>query len=264
MCADRHPAVSRRILGVLALALAIPLVAQDGPGAAKHIDAVWAADLPPGWRELGREEVIDVANLPFDTPAPAVQNGTLRVFGDVDRWLASGVAGGALVVMTSQGERDVDAALLAELRTTYDEARTDAGERRVIESVELGPIGPAAHPAIRLRVRGEDAQGRIAFRSIDLCTATSGKLLILSLRAWENEWSEFEPKLAAIASSMTFARPPRQRGELGDALLQAAVFGGIIIAVLLVLRSFLRRRPPEHQLSSTRAGGPESGSPSEQ
>ncbi len=241
------------------------LAAQDPSQASsgRHIDRVWAADLPEGWRQLGREEAADVRNLPFDTPAEELRSALMTLFGPVDRWKRDGFAGGALAVASWEPEETVDQAFADKLRQTYEAPRTARGERRVVDSLQLSTIGPDQHPAILMEVHGADREGKVVFRSFDVCTGTSGQLLILSFRAWENEWHELEPKLRAMASSLTFARPPRQKGQLGDALLQAAVFGGIFVVALLALRSFLRRRPLEHQPPSARERGPESGGPSQ-
>ncbi|MGE0143284.1 MAG: hypothetical protein AB7I19_05910 [Planctomycetota bacterium] len=226
----------------------------------KRIEGVWAVELPTAWDALSPADVPDVRGLPFDTPPGVFSSRELTVFGDVRRWLREGVGGGMLVVAIFDGERDLDDTLLAELRRPYDQGRTERGEHRVIDRAEKTTVGADAHPAFLLEVRGLDAAGSSSFRSLDVCTVSSGKLLILSFRAWENEWQDIEPRLRRMVASLTFARPPRPRKELSDALIQAAVFGGIVVVVLFVLRAFLRGRPPEHQLPSTRDRGPEPGS----
>ncbi len=271
MTLSRFPVTARAIAFAAALSQCLsPVAAQtaaaDGPRATlpqtrKYVDRLWAAELPDEWRQMGREEALDLADrLPFDVPLGIVQDGQVAVFGAIDRWRQDGLRDGCLVVVTKDGEQIADDALIAELRDHYANARTDAGDRCEVLAAELAELGPSTHPGLLLSRRLIPGDGGPVLRATDVYASTSGHLLILSFRTWENEWTAFEPRLRGLASSLTFARPPRRPGERGDRLLQAAVFGGVIVAVLFLLRAFLRGRPPEHQLPSTSERGPEPGS----
>lgn len=234
--------------------------AKDGPTSTHRIaQFVWAAEFPPGWRQLERQEASAFAGRLFgDTAVESIAAAELTVFGEIDRWRTEGTRGGALAVVVRDGERVADDALVEELERFY---RSLAGDRCEVLSAGLSSVGKAVHPVVELSRRITPADGSPPFRTLDVVASTSGKLLILSFRAWQNEFVEVEPGLRAIASSLSFARPPRKPGEFGDRLLQAAVFGGFLLVGLFGLRALLRRRPPEHLLPSDRDRGTGSGSP---
>ena len=233
-----------------------PAQAQSPAAAASETRTrrfIWSAELPPAWRELERQEAAAFEGKLFaDTAVRAIERGELALFGAIDAWRETGVRGGALAVVVGDGERQADEAFIRELGEFYAGLTPDRCE---VLDARLGTLGDPPHPVVQMTRRVVPAADGPVFRSFDVFASTSGKQLILSFRAWENEYAELEPSFRAIASSLSFARPPRKPGALGDSLLQAAVFGGFLTVGLFLLRAIVRRRTSEHLLPSDRDRG---------
>jgi hypothetical protein len=235
---------SRTIRAGVLGAFATSLLAQEEPAPASPPPApgyqrvqgtFFQIDLPEGWRQLLPNEVATVRNsVPW--ALRQVVPGRLMVFGEIDAWLAGRFDGRALVVFLDTLEQPVDEVHLAELVERWRDWRSPEGDRREVLSAEVTTVGRNDHPALCLALRTTQGDGGPDIRALDFHTSTSGRQLILSFRAWENDWVVAEPEIRREAGTLTFPRPPREPEELGDRLWQAAIVGGLVAVLLVAIR----------------------------
>ncbi len=203
----------------------------------------FACDLPVGWRLMTPDEAVVLrSQLPFDMQR--VDPGRQFVIGAVDRWLAGGFDGRALVARVDDGvmattQESVDK-ISAHWRDWRDPAADD--ERRRVVASRITELGQDRHAAIELRLVIENSRAGRDLGALEFYLSTAKRVLILSLRAWDDTFSAAEPELRALADSLTFARPARAPEELSDRLLYAAVVGGLVGLLLLGLSRSRRRR----------------------
>jgi hypothetical protein len=202
--------------------------------------------LPASWRELGPAEAQLLGNgLP---PGLRVTNpGEAQVFGAVDRWLAEGFDGRAMLYFVDSFELSATQENLDAIVAFHEGWSGGEGARRTVLSTGLGKIGRSDHPVMEIAMRYESGEpAHPPMRSRDLYASTMGRRLILSLRAWETDWVESEPVFRQVADSLVFARPPQVEDDedLSDRLLSAVLWGSVTGVGLLVARMFLRGRPP--------------------
>lgn len=244
-----------KALAATALALlAVPLTGQavqpppEPPPGFRRFDGLGVVhmDLPESWRELGPAEAQRLgAKLPpglrITTP------GEAQVFGDVDRWLAEGFDGRAMLFFVDSFELGTTQENLDAIVAFHEGWSGGDGARRTVISTAIGTIGRSAHPVMEIAMRYESGDpAHPPMRSRDLYASTMGRRLILSLRAWETDWVESEPVFRQVADSLVFARPPQVEDDedLSDRLLSAVLWGSVTGVGLLVARMFLRGRPP--------------------
>jgi hypothetical protein len=241
----------------LALALALQGAApgpQQDPGSGaggagltqRFEGGLWVAELPAGWRQLGPEEAVRHRDgLEPLIDVGDAQRNRLQILGPVETWAAGTPARIAVLVDVQPFEVAIDQASLDAVVALRDGAESAGGLRQEVLSASLVELGPSRHPAIAVRVRvttaGPDPR---VFLSEDYYTSTSGQKLLLSLRCYENAEAEADPVFRAMLSSVIFARPPQEPGDLEDRLIWAVLFGGITGLALLVA-SILRRRTPK-------------------
>lgn len=226
---------------LLAALLAAPLAAQDAR-AQRYQGGVFALEIPGDWRELGPGEALGLADsLPIDMRE--ISPGQVFALGPVDRWLAEGrFSGEALLVVAQRFERPTDEQELDEIRSFWKDWHGPDGSRREVLGAHVGEIGPDRHPVIALEMRLVPGSGAPPLHTLDYYASTMGQQLILSFRAWENDWQESEPKLRRMAESLTFARPPRKPPELSDTILPWAGLGAMVGIGLVIARRLIRRR----------------------
>ncbi len=199
-------------------------------------ETFFQVDLPETWRRMTPNEGIALRKrqLPFEMQV--VQSNRLEVFGDVDRWLASGFDGRALQVVLSTPELTIDQVHLDAVVDHWNTWKGDDGGTRQVLAAEIGTVGVDRQPALCLQLRLVPGDGTPASRALEFYTSTSGQQLILSFRAWENDWQLAEPELRRMAGSLIFPTPPKRPEELGGRLLQAALLGGCVAFILLAIR----------------------------
>lgn len=210
-------------------------------GYRRFVTELFAVDVPEGWREVLPNESVTL-DLPPDFPP--VRPGWSHVLGDVDRWARDGYDGEALLAMVAgEFEAPTDQERLDEIREYWATTQLADGGRREVVRGRVTTVGRTDHPCLELEVRTIPADGRVE-RCLEFQTSTRGRELILSFRAWEDDFPVAEPRLRTMAETLTFPRPPRTQEGLGDRLFDAALVGGAVGLILIGLRYIARRRGP--------------------
>ena len=242
----RRPLLLLLLATVCAASGGLPLRAQTVPEDATALrrveGGVFSVELPTAWRELTPPEALRMREqLPFELQE--IMPGRHFVYGDVERWLRDGFDGRSLLVVARADELPVDAEVLERIEQHWDAWRGPNGERREVIGAEVGTVGTDQHPALilDLRLHSVAPAPALPMRAREYYASSTGQQLILSFRAWEDDWTDAEPLLRRMAASLTFARPPREPARLGDRLLDAGLIGGFVGVVLLLLRWRLRR-----------------------
>lgn len=225
----------------LLLLAILPLALGQDPDRHFSRTGAFSIQLPTGWRQLTPDEAFALAKktppvVPADLLAPTT--AAFYPYGAVDQWLAGEFDGRCFTVQQVEGEYPIDAEGIRVIKEAT-ERPTDDGWRREIVKTEIAELGADKHPVIECTVR-QVGDGRWpVVRSLLLFVPTAGDTLILSFRAWEDDFEAASGVLRDAAESMTFARPARGPSDLGDRLLYPALVGALVGLLLLGLR----RRP---------------------
>lgn len=237
-----QPALAPSILG--AWTLLAPAFAQEAPAAAQPEfqrvrESLFAADLPTGWRSMTPDEMFGMREeLPLTMRD--IQPGWFYTIGDVERWEREGFDGHAILVHVQQGEIPVDEASIAHIRENWRDNDAVGGRRSVLDA-EIVAVGENAHPAIRCEMSTESWQGMPPIRATELYVPTSGHLLILSFRSWQDDVERHRPLHEKIIESMTFPKPPKATEEVTGRFTQALLIGAGVGLILILLRMSRRR-----------------------
>jgi len=224
------------------VSLVLALLAVSAPAQTRRVThALFAADFPEGWRAMTPDEMFAMQDrLPF--AMREVQPGFYFAIGDVERWQTNGFDGRALLVDVQTGEIPVTEESIETIRSHWANAKV-GGAHREVQAAELVTLGPDAHPAIRCRVLTAADGETPPILADELYVPTSGRLLILSFRSWQDDFENVRAVYDSIAASLTFPRPPRGPEELSDRLWDAAMIGLVVGAAIVLLRMMRRRAP---------------------
>lgn len=230
-------------MSLLPSLLLISLLAPQGPGEPeRHINrtGAFAFVLPDGWRQVTPDEALQLSREPTSlVPADLLSPRQVAFYpyGAIDRWLGGAFDGRCLTIQQLDGEYPVDQEGISVIRAASS-LPGEGGWRREVLSAELVELGKGEHQTIQCTVR-DQAQGSRTIKSLVLFVPTGGDTLVLSFRAWEDDYENALPEFHRVSASMTFSRPARGPTDLGDRLLYPALIGALVGLLLLGLR----RRP---------------------
>lgn len=229
---------TRLVCLLTAVCLVGPAVAQAPAETKRVTEQMFAANLPVDWRTMTPDEMFTLEDsLPY---LMRVTNpGWYYSVGAVDRWLETGFDGRALCVSVQSGEIPIEQSSIDTIRESWAEPRD--GVYREFVSGEISTLGKDEHPVIECRLRSPASGSIPAIEALEFYVPTSGHLLILSFRSWQDDFDQAAPIYRRIADSMTFPRPPRGAEELSDRLFDAAIIGGLVGLALIIIRMMVRR-----------------------
>ncbi len=212
---------------------------ESQPTSRRIVESLFSIELPNSWRAMTPDEMFSLEDqLPL--LLREVQPGHYYAIGDVDKWLATGFDGRAILVSRQFGEIPIEEESIETIRQSWEDNATPEARREMLEG-KISTIGQDDHPAIRCLIRTAASGSIPAMDATEFYVPTSQHLLILSFLSWQDDSDAVVDLYRSFAKSTTFPRPPQGAEELSDRLWNAVFIGALVGLALIALRMMKRR-----------------------
>ncbi len=222
-----------------------PPVRQEPPAKLQRFypqSGTYALGIPKNWRPLDPAEAIALrqgkapeiaANLPADLVTFKPIPGRQYLLGNIDAWMKGKFDGRSLLITEEDGEPPLGEETLRRVRQEY------SGTGKLLQ-VEQTTLGDTQHPAFECQVQLK-AEGTFpAIRSLEYLIPTGGKRVRLRFQSWESDYPAAETTFRAMAATAELGQPPDGPDKPSGKLIDAAIIGGIVGLLLIVLHKWTR------------------------